>query len=128
MFISAPTVAEADLGRLISNLKGIVSERGGNVTKEENLGKRSLAYRIDKYNEGIYTLLYIEGSGREISEVERRLRVTDFVIRHITVRTDEDLKRAEKIKAKRRTTPSAASAADGADLDEADAADVDDVE
>ena len=128
MFISAPTVAEADLGRLISNLKGIVSERGGNVTKEENLGKRSLAYRIDKYNEGIYTLLYIEGSGREISEVERRLRVTDFVIRHITVRTDEDLKRAEKIKAKRRTTPSTASAADGADLDEADAADVDDVE
>lgn len=126
MFISAPTVAEDDLKRLVSNLEGIVSERGGKVVNIENRGKRTLAYRIDKFNEGIYVLLYIEGSGSEISEVERRLRVTDFVIRHITVRTDEDLKRAEKVKAKRRSP--ATPAAGGGDLDEADAADVDDVE
>jgi len=128
MFISAPTVAEDDLKRLVSNLEGIVSERGGKVVNIENRGKRTLAYRIDKFNEGIYVLLYIEGSGSEISEVERRLRVTDFVIRHITVRTDEDLKRAEKVKAKRRSVTPATPAAGGGDLDEADAADVDDVE
>ncbi|NBO65164.1 MAG: 30S ribosomal protein S6 [Acidobacteria bacterium] len=128
MFISAPTVADDDLSRLVSNLKAIVTERGGNVTKEENRGKRTLAYRIDKFNEGIYTLLYIEGSGNEISEVERRLRVTDFVIRHITVRTDEDLKRAEKVKAKRRTSPSGKPATGESDLDDVDDSDIDDLD
>lgn len=128
MFISAPTVADDDLSRLVSNLKAIVTERGGNVTKEENRGKRTLAYRIDKFNEGIYTLLYIEGSGNEISEVERRLRVTDFVIRHITVRTDEDLKRAEKVKAKRRTSPSGNPATGESDLDDVDDSDIDDLD
>lgn len=59
---------------------------------------------LEKFDEGIYTLVHIEGTGREIAEVERRLRVTDFVIRYISVRTDEDLKRAAKVKAKRKTT------------------------
>lgn len=123
MFISAPTASDNDLDRLIANLEAIVTERGGKVTETEKRGKRQLAYRIDKFNEGIYTLLYIEGSGREISEVERRLRVTDFVIRHITVRTDEDLKRAEKMKSRRRSVPSAAAAGgegDPAGFDETD--------
>ncbi len=94
--------AEDDLSKLTSQLENIISERGGKVTKVDNWGRRKLAYRIDRFDEGIYTLLYLEGTGNEISEVERRLRVTDFVIRHMTVRTDEDLKRAEKMKAKRK--------------------------
>ncbi len=123
MFISAPSVVEEDLSKLISQLENIIQERGGTVTKVENMGRRKLAYKIDKYDEGVYTLIYADGSGREIAEVERRLRVTDFVIRHLTVRTDEDLKRAEKMKAKRKSAPSAAAADGEADVD---ANDVDD--
>jgi len=127
MFISVPSVVEDDLNKLTANLDTVIQERGGKVTKTENMGRRKLAYKIDKYDEGIYTLIYIEGSGREIAEVERRLRVTDFVIRHITVRTDEDLKRAAKMKAKRKSVPSAAPAVDGVDTD-ADDSDNDDMD
>ncbi|MGA1368380.1 MAG: 30S ribosomal protein S6 [Blastocatellia bacterium] len=102
-FITAPNVVEDDLNKLWTQLETIVKERGGQVTKVDPWGRRKLAYPIDKYEEGIYTILYLEGSGLEIAEVERRLRVTDFVIRYLTIRTDEDLKRAEKMKAKRKT-------------------------
>jgi len=117
VYISAPNVAEDDLNKLTSQLEHIIQERGGKVTKVDNWGRRKLAYRIDKYDEGIYTLIYLEGSGHEIAEVERRLRVTDFVIRHITVRTDEDLKRAEKMKSKRKSVTPANAGANGANED-----------
>lgn len=127
MFISTPSVGEEDLNKLILQLENTIQERGGNVTRVENMGRRKLAYKIDKYDEGVYTLIYATGSGREIAEVERRLRVTDFVIRHLTVRTDEDLKRAEKMKAKRKTVaaPSAAEGGAGVDGDENDVEDED---
>ena len=83
-----------------------------------------LAYPIEKYDEGVYTVLYIDGTGKEIAEVERRLRVTDLVIRFMTVRTDEDLKRAAKLKAKRKVNPD--KPAPGGDYDDdADEADDD---
>jgi small subunit ribosomal protein S6 len=103
VFISAPNTAEGDLNKITTQLEHVVTEKGGKLTKIDNWGRRKLAYRIKKFDEGIYTLLHIEGTGQEISEVERRLRVTDFVIRHLTVRTDEDLKRAAKMKAKRKS-------------------------
>ena len=103
VFISAPNTVEGDLNKITTQLESVVTDRGGKLTKVDNWGRRKLAYRIKKFDEGIYTLLHIEGTGQEISEIERRLRVTDFVIRHLTVRTDEDLKRAEKMKAKRKS-------------------------
>ena len=103
MFIAAPNTVDDDLRKLTTQLESVVSEQGGRVTKSENLGRRKLAYRIAKYDEGIYSLLNIEGSGREIAELDRRLRVSDLVIRHISVRTDEDLRRAEKMRARRKT-------------------------
>jgi small subunit ribosomal protein S6 len=102
MFIAAPNTVDDDLRKLTTQLESVVSEQGGRVTKSENLGRRKLAYRIEKYDEGIYSLLNIEGSGREIAEVDRRLRVSDLVIRHISVRTDEDIRRAEKMRARRK--------------------------
>ncbi len=117
-FITAPNVVEDDLIKLRTQLETIVKERGGQVTKVDPWGRRKLAYPIDKYEEGIYTILYLEGSGLEIAEVERRLRVTDFVIRYLTIRTDEDLKRAEKMKAKRKTV-AGSGAARSQDDDEA---------
>jgi small subunit ribosomal protein S6 len=105
MFISAPNVGEDDLRKLTTQLETVVSDLGGKVVKTDNLGRRKLAYPINKFDEGIYSLLNVEGTGKEIAEVERRLRVSDIVIRHLTVRTDEDIRRAAKIKARRRAAP-----------------------
>ncbi len=116
-FIAAPNAADDDLSKLNSQIEQIVAERGGRITKVDNWGRRKLAYRIGKFDEGNYTFVYIEGSGREIAEIERRLRVTDFVVRHLTVRTDEELKRAQKIKAKRKVAASPRSVDDDFDLD-----------
>jgi len=106
MFISAPNVGEDDLRKLTTQIETVVSDLGGKVVKTDNLGRRKLAYPISKFDEGIYSLLNVEGTGKEIAEVERRLRVSDIVLRHLTVRTDEDLRRAAKIKARRRAAPS----------------------
>jgi small subunit ribosomal protein S6 len=119
-YIAAPNVADDDLAKLTSLLEHIVTDRGGKVTKVDAWGRRKLAYSIGKFEEGLYTILFIEGTGQEISEVERRLRVTDFVIRHMTVRTDEDLKRAEKMKARRKSAVAAPRPADDDDFDAED--------
>ncbi len=104
MFISSPNTIEEDINKLISLIEHAVTDRGGTISKIEPWGRRKLAYRIDKFDEGIYTLLHIEGTGQEIAEAERRLRVTDHVIRYLSIRTDQDLKRAAKVKAKRKNT------------------------
>jgi small subunit ribosomal protein S6 len=118
MFISAPNTVDDDLSKLTSQLENVITDNGGKVTKIDNWGRRKLAYRIQKFDEGIYTLLYVESAGHELVEVERRLRVTDFVIRHLTVRTDEGLKRAEKMKTKRKSSLTPRDADDDFDLDE----------
>jgi small subunit ribosomal protein S6 len=116
-FIAAPNTADDDLSKLNSQIEQIVADRGGKITKVDNWGRRKLAYRIGKFDEGIYTLVYLEGSGQELAEVERRLRVTDFIIRYLTVRTDEALKRAEKLKSKRKGSLAPRSPDDDFDID-----------
>ena len=101
MFIVDTATAEDDITRLTENLQQIITDQGGTITKSENMGRRSLAYPIGRKNEGYYILFEIEGTGREIAELERRMRVNDQIIRYITVRVDEDRRRAEKFKAKR---------------------------
>lgn len=101
MFIVDPDVGDTDVTRLGENLQQIVRDQGGEITRNENLGRRQLAYPINRKNDGIYMLFEIDGTGREIAELERRMRVNDQVIRYITVRVDEDRQRAEKFKAKR---------------------------
>lgn len=129
IFIASPNVGDEDVKKLTSQLETTINDRGGKLTKTEEWGRRKLAYRIGKFDEGVYTLLHIEGTGQEIAEVERRLRVTDFIIRHQTVRTDEDLKRAAKMKAKRKNAAAAPRNANedfdlGLDNDEDDDLDV----
>lgn len=101
MFIVDSKTSEEDITRLNENLLQVISDQGGSVTKQENMGRRQLAYPIGRQTEGHYVLFEIDGSGREIAELERRMRVNDQVIRYITVRVDEDRRRAEKFKAKR---------------------------
>lgn len=100
MFI-VDTEASEDITRLSENLQQIITDQGGTITKNENIGRRQLAYPIGRKKEGHYVLFEIDGSGREIAELERRMRVNDQIIRYITVRVDEDRRRAEKFKAKR---------------------------
>jgi small subunit ribosomal protein S6 len=101
MFIVDTAASEEDITRLNENLQQIITDQGGTITKNENMGRRQLAYPIGRKKEGHYVLFEIDGSGREIAELERRMRVNDQVIRYITVRVDEDRRRAEKFKAKR---------------------------
>lgn len=101
MFIVDPKAGDDEITRLSETLQQIIADQGGTVTKNENMGRKTLAYPIGRVNEGHYVLFEVEGSGREIAELERRMRVNDQVIRYMTVRVDEDRRRAEKFKAKR---------------------------
>ncbi|MEK6282843.1 MAG: 30S ribosomal protein S6 [Acidobacteriota bacterium] len=101
VFIVNPEADEDEVTRLTDGFKLIITDQGGTVTKAESMGRRKLAYEILHKTEGSFVLLEIEGSGREIAELERRMRVNDRIIRYITVRVDEDRQRAEKFKAKR---------------------------
>ena len=100
MFIVRPDMVDEDLNKLVSTLESSVTTAGG-TAKAEIWGKRRLAYKVAKFNDGIFVLLMIEGTGAMIHEVERRLRVTEQVIKFLSVRTDEELKRLDKVKALR---------------------------
>jgi small subunit ribosomal protein S6 len=97
MFIVRPDMPEEDLNKLISTLESSVTSAGG-TAKTEVWGKRRLAYKVAKFHEGIFVLFMIEGPGAVVHEVERRLRVTEQVVKFITVRMDEELKRLDKVK------------------------------
>ena len=114
MFIVRPDMVEEDLNKLISTLDSTVTSAGG-TAKTEVWGKRRLAYKVAKFNDGIFVLMMIEGAGALVHEVERRLRVTEQVIKFLSVRTDEELKRLDKVKklrdAKKKTSAMPAAAA-----------------
>jgi len=97
--------------KLISHLESNVTSSGGTAKNTEKMGKRRLAYSVRGFGEGLYVLLTLEGTGAMIHEIERRLRVTEPVIKFITVRVDEEQKRVAKIKAIRATRVKRAPAA-----------------
>jgi small subunit ribosomal protein S6 len=101
IFIVRPDLTEEDVDKLIAQMEGVVAGTGGKLEKVEKLGRRRLAYRVQKQREGIYVLFQLQGSGDTIKEFERRLKVIDTVIKYLTVRIDEDLERAAKFKALR---------------------------
>lgn len=101
MFIVRPDMTDEDLEKLISTLQSVVPASGGTVKSVEKMGKRRLAYTVRRFNDGIYVLMIVEGGGPVIHELERRLRVTEPVIKFLTVRVDEEQKRLAKIKALR---------------------------
>jgi small subunit ribosomal protein S6 len=101
VFIVDPDTPDDETRRLTENLQTIVTDQGGAVVKSEVIGRRQLAYTINRKNEGVYVLFEVEGTGREIAELERRMRVSDQVMRYLTVRVDEDRRRADKLKARR---------------------------
>ncbi|SNT29425.1 SSU ribosomal protein S6P [Granulicella rosea] len=103
MFIVRPDVEEADLDKLIEGFSKNITDGGGVIRSTEKMGRRRLAYTVRKFNDGFYVLLTIDAEGGLITELERRLRVSEQVIKFITVRIDEEEKRLAKIKAHRDT-------------------------
>ncbi len=103
MFIVRPDVEEADLDKLIEGFSANVTNGGGEVKSVEKMGRRRLAYTVRKFNDGFYVLLNVAAAGSLITEIERRLRVSEQVIKFITVRMDEEEKRLAKVKAIRDT-------------------------
>ena len=126
VFIINPDAEDAEVMRLTEAAQKIITDQGGNIIKTEMMGKRRLAYEINHKNDGIYVLLEVEGSGREIAEFERRMRVNDRVLRYMTVRVDEYRRRAQKLKdrrarkAERRPTAGKTKAEAAAKDDDAD--------
>jgi small subunit ribosomal protein S6 len=120
LFIADPGLGEPEVESLIEQIQGYVEKDDGRVQNIERWGKKRLAYLVKKQREGYYVLMVIEGSGGLMKEVGRRLRVTDGVLKHQAVRVDEELRKAERLKAKRtaaeekrRRRPSAAAPESG---------------
>ncbi len=103
MFIVRPDVEDADLDKLIAGFEQTIVNGGGTLRSTEKLGRRKLAYTVRKFNDGNYVLLTIDADGKLVHELERRMRVSEPVIKFITVRMDEEQKRLDKVRAIRAT-------------------------
>lgn len=103
MFILRPDVIGEEADKLIAGFEATITKGNGKLVSSEKLGNRKLAYTVRKFNEGNYNLLTVEADGSLVAELERRLRVTEPVIKFITVRMDEEEKRINKIKKLRST-------------------------
>jgi len=96
LFVVKPDAPTEDVDAYIGQVKEIITGAGGTIEKEEKWGNRKLAYRVQKFAEGGYVLLQFSATPETIHEIERRMRVTDMVIKFITVRIDEKMKKIEK--------------------------------
>lgn len=116
LFILSPQVPEEEATTLINDFRSVGEKTGATLKNEEAWGRRRLAYPIHKFTEGNYHLFVFE-SNADLHELDRRMKNSDRILRHIIVRTDEDLKRAEKLakrnpkKERVRPMPAAAPAA-----------------
>ena len=98
LFIVKPDTPEEEVDGFVEQIQHVITNGKGTVDKTDKWGMRKLAYRVQKYNEGIYVLIQFSSSPELVKEVERRMRVSDQVIKFITVRIDEKLKKIEKRK------------------------------
>lgn len=101
MYIVDPDTSGETIAKLNDAVGKVIEKEGGTVVRMDDIGIRRLAYPIQKKNEGYYVLFEIDGSGQEIAELERRMRVNDMIMRYMTVRVDEERKTADKLRAKR---------------------------
>lgn len=119
MFIVRPDLQEEELDKLIATLQGHATGAGATVQNTEKMGKRRLAYDVKKFSDGQYVLFVLQADGKAIHELERRMRVSEPVIKFITVRTDEEKQRLDKVKklrdSKVRRAPASAASASEAE-------------
>ena len=103
VYVVSPEVGEDGVTDLHTQVETIVSDLGGRIEKTENWGRRRLAYEIGKHREGTYVVDLIEGPGELVKELDRKLKVLDSVLRHLVVRVDEDLRKADRARQRRQT-------------------------
>ena len=103
IYITPPESTEEALAELHQQVQTVVDRFGGTIEKTENWGRRRLAYEIAGHREGVYVLEIINGPAALTSELDRRLRVFDIVIRHMVVRVDEEIAAAERARVGRKT-------------------------
>lgn len=103
IYVIAPDVDDAGVAELHARVEEIVTAGGGTIDKTDNWGRRRLAYEIDRHKEGTYVLELFTGSGAIVAELDRRLKVTDNVLRYLVVRVDEDLRKAERERQRRQS-------------------------
>ena len=101
MYIADPATDGDTIKGMNEEITALIENAGGTIVSTDDMGLRQLAYKIKQFTQGYYFLFEIEGSGREIAELERRMRVNDKIFRYLTVRVDEERKTAAKIEAKR---------------------------
>jgi small subunit ribosomal protein S6 len=106
VYIVTPEASEQDVADLHTQIEQIIERFKGTLDKTENWGRRRLAYEIGKHREGTYVVETITGSGELMKEIDRRLRVSDAVIRHLVVRVDEELRVAERTRSARQASTS----------------------
>lgn len=98
MFIVRPDLVEEEVEKLLTTIHTHATHAGATVHNVEKMGRRRLAYDVKKFSDGLYVLMTLDADGKTIHELERRLRVTEPVLKFITVRTDEERKRLDKVK------------------------------
>ena len=99
IFICRPDTPEPDVDKVISTIEHAAVEKGAKIEKTEKWGRKRMAYRVQRLREGYYVYMVVRsGHGEVVKELERRLKVADPVIKYLTVRLDEELKRQEKLK------------------------------
>jgi small subunit ribosomal protein S6 len=103
VYILPPDTTETQVAELHEQVGQVVTRMNGHIEKNENWGRRRLAYEIGHHKEGVYVLDVISGSGELMKELDRRLKVMDMVIRHMVVRVDEEKKVIDRTQTKRRT-------------------------
>ena len=103
MYIVDPETDGEKVAKLNEAVGKLIEKEGGEIVRMDDIGLKTMAYPIQKKEEGYYVLFEINGSGQEILELERRMRVNDMIIRYVTIRVDEERKTAEKLRTKRET-------------------------
>jgi len=101
LFIVKPDAPDEEVDAFVEVVRTQLTTAGATVDKVDKWGKRKLAYRVDKYREGSYVLFQFTADAVAVKELERRLRVSDIVIKFLTVRIDQTLKRLDKRKKER---------------------------
>lgn len=101
IFILRPELPEAEVDAIVEQMQQAVTGAGGQVAKVEKWGKRTMAYRVGGQREGYYVFFEIEGKGDALHELERRLKVTEPVLKNLSVRVDLERKKQEKLRHRR---------------------------
>lgn len=100
IFIASPTLTDEQNDELVKHFEGVIAEQGGELLKTDKWGRKKLAYEVQKFSEGYYTLFQMNAGSKLVAELERRFRNNDAVIKFMSVRLDEEQKAAERNKAR----------------------------